>query len=95
MKQKANSQGLKNVKLTWEEKALYGQYRIRANNADVNQREPIRGFAAQGYKLKLKDSFWLPKIKAYLLEVIKQRLLRTEQNQDPVFVPNMTKPLTV
>ena len=32
MKQKANSQGLKNVKLTWEEKALYGNYPLRASN---------------------------------------------------------------
>ena len=48
MKQKANSQGLKNVKLTWDEKALYGQYRIRANNADVNQKRTHQRLRSSG-----------------------------------------------
>ena len=48
MKQKAKSEGLKNLKLTWEEKPHHGQYPLRANNADVTKRKPISGFIAQG-----------------------------------------------
>ena len=36
MRQKANSEGLKNLESTWEEKSLHGQYPLRTNNTDVN-----------------------------------------------------------
>ena len=39
MKQKAKSEGLKNLKSTWEEKPLHGQCPLRANNADVDQKK--------------------------------------------------------
>ena len=48
MKQKANSKGLKNLKFTWEEKPLHGQYPLGANNADVDQKKSVSGFVAQG-----------------------------------------------
>ena len=36
MKQKAKSEGLKNLKSIWEEKPLHGQYPLRANSFDVD-----------------------------------------------------------
>ena len=38
MVQKAK-RGLKNLKSTWKEKPLHGQYPLRVNNADVNQKK--------------------------------------------------------
>ena len=35
MKPKTKSEGLKNLKSTWEEKPFHGQYPLRANNAVV------------------------------------------------------------
>ena len=64
MKQKAKSDGLKNLKSTWEEKPLHDQYPLRASNADVDQKKHISDFVAQGLKLKLKGSFWLTKIRS-------------------------------
>ena len=40
MKQKAKSEGLKNLKSTWEEKPFHGHYPLQANNADVDQKKP-------------------------------------------------------
>ena len=48
MKQKAKLKGLKNLKSTWEEKPLHGQYPLGANNADVDQKKSVSGFVAQG-----------------------------------------------
>ena len=48
MKQKAKSEGLKNVKLTWEEKPLHGQYPLRANNADVDQKRTHQMLRSSG-----------------------------------------------
>ena len=36
MKQKEKSEGLKNLKSTWKEKPLHGQYPLRTNNTDVD-----------------------------------------------------------
>ena len=38
-KQKSNSEGLNNLKSTWEEEPLHCQYSLRANNADVDQKK--------------------------------------------------------
>ena len=38
MEHKAKSEGLKNLKSTWEEKPLHGQYPLQANNGDVELR---------------------------------------------------------
>ena len=50
MKQKAKSEGLKNLKSTWEEKLLHGQYPLRANNADVDQKKTHRWLRSSGLK---------------------------------------------
>ena len=39
MKQEAKSESLKNLKSTWEEKALHGQYPLQVNNFDVDQKK--------------------------------------------------------
>ena len=39
MKLKAKSEGLKNLKLIWEEQSLPGQYPLRANNADRDRKK--------------------------------------------------------
>ena len=50
MKQKAKSEGLKNLKLTWEEKPLHGQYPLRAKNADVDQKKTHQWLRSSGLK---------------------------------------------
>ena len=50
MKQKGKSEGLKNVKSTWEEKSLHGQYPLRANNADVDQKRTHPWLRSSGIK---------------------------------------------
>ena len=50
MKQKAKSEGLKNLKLIWEEKSLYGKYPLRANNADVDQKKTHQWLPSSGLK---------------------------------------------
>ena len=47
LKQKVKSEGLKNLKLIWEEKPLHGQHLLQSNNADADQKKPISGFVAQ------------------------------------------------
>ena len=47
MKQNAKSEDLKNLKSTWEQKPLHGQYPLRVNNADVDQKKSISDFVAQ------------------------------------------------
>ena len=39
MKQIVKSEGLKNLKSTWEKKTLHGQYQLQANNTDVDQKK--------------------------------------------------------
>ena len=39
MKQKAKSEGLKNLKSTREEKPVHGQHPLRANNGAVDQKK--------------------------------------------------------
>ena len=46
MKQK----GLKNLKSTWEEKLLHGQYPLRANNADADQKKTHQWLRSSGLK---------------------------------------------
>ena len=48
IKRKKKSEGLKNLKSTWKEKPLHGQYPLLANNVILTKREPISGFVAQG-----------------------------------------------
>ena len=50
MKQKAKSEGLKNLKSTWEEKSLHGQYPLRTNNANVDQRKTHQWLRSSGLK---------------------------------------------
>ena len=50
MKQKAKSEGLKNLKSTWEEEPLHGQYPLRANNADVDQKKTHQWLCSSGLK---------------------------------------------
>ena len=50
MKQKGKSEGLKNVKSTWEEKPLHGQYPLQANNADVDQKRTHHWLRSSGIK---------------------------------------------
>ena len=52
MKQKAKSEGLKNLKLTWEEKPLHGQYPLRGKNADVDQKKTHQWLRSSGLKAK-------------------------------------------
>ena len=50
MKQKAKSEGLKNFKSTWEEEPLHGQYPLRANNADDDQKKTHQWLCSSGLK---------------------------------------------
>ena len=50
MKYKAKSKGLKYLKSTWEEKPLHGQYPLRTNNADVDQRKTHQWLRSSGLK---------------------------------------------
>ena len=50
IKQKAKSESLKNLKLTWEEKPLHGQYPRRANNAVVDQKKTHQWLRSSGLK---------------------------------------------
>ena len=52
MKQKANSEGLKNLKLTREEKTLHCQYPLRANNADADQTKTHQWLRSSGLKVQ-------------------------------------------
>ena len=47
MKQKAKSEGLKNLKSTLEEKPLHGQYPHKLIKLMLTKRKPISGFVAQ------------------------------------------------
>ena len=50
MKLKAKSEGLKNLKSTWGENPLYGQYPLRANNVDVDQKKTHQWLRSSGLK---------------------------------------------
>ena len=50
MKQKAKSEGLKNLKSTWEEKSLHGQYPLGTNNANVDQKKTHQWLRSSGLK---------------------------------------------
>ena len=54
MKQKSKSESLKNLKSTWEEKYLHGQYLLRANNTDVDQKKTHQWFRSSGLKAETK-----------------------------------------
>ena len=50
MKQKEKSEGLKNLKSTWKEKPLHGQYPLRTNNADVDYKRTHQWLRSPGLK---------------------------------------------
>ena len=50
MKQKAKSEGLENLKSTWEEKHLHSQYPLPVNNADVDQKQTHQWLRSSGLK---------------------------------------------
>ena len=50
MKQKAKSEGLKILKSTWEEKPFHGQYALRANNVDVDQKKTYQWLCSSELK---------------------------------------------
>ena len=52
MKQKAKSEGLENLKSTWEEKPLHSQYPLPVNNADVDQKQTHQWLRSSGLKAK-------------------------------------------
>ena len=52
MKQKSKSEGLNNHKSTWEEKPLHGQYPLRANNSDVDQKKTHHWLCSSRLKAK-------------------------------------------
>ena len=54
MKQKAKSEGLKNLTSTWEEKPLHGQYSLRANKADVDQKKSHQWLCSSGLKAEIE-----------------------------------------
>ena len=54
MKQEAKSESLKNLKSTWEEKALHGQYPLQVNNFDVDQRKTHQWLRSSGLKAGTK-----------------------------------------
>ena len=48
MKQKAKSEGLKDLKLTWEEKPFMVSTHYEPITLTLSKRKPISGFIAQG-----------------------------------------------
>ena len=51
-KQKSKSESLKNLMSTWEEGPLHGQYPLRANNADVDQKKTCQWLRSSGLNVE-------------------------------------------
>ena len=95
MKQKANSEGLKNLKSTWEEKLRHVQYPLRNNNADVDQKKihqwlPSAGLKAETEEIILATQYQSLPTRNYQTKVMKNGVI-----QDAIYALNMWKLLAI
>ena len=95
MKQEANSEGLKNLKSTWEEKLRHVQYPLQNNNADVDQTKTHQWLPSAGIKAETEEIILATQDQSLLTRNYQAKVMTNGAIQDAIYALKMGKSLAI